>query len=127
MSEERKKLEAIRDGLLLAIARLYLRERHADVSYTLHMRLISRMVRNSTLTEIAIGEGIKGLNDEKPSDALEIAIAIRYYREALRASAVGCGVCLKGMWTSQRKSGRFLSQRRTTIYLNPCAALSEWS
>jgi dsRNA-specific ribonuclease len=80
MDEERKKLEAIGDGLLLAIARLYLREQHADVEYKIHMRLISLLVRNSTLAQIAEGEGIKGREGEKLSDALEIAIALHYYR-----------------------------------------------
>jgi dsRNA-specific ribonuclease len=81
MNEERKKLEAIGDGLLLACARLYLRDQHKTVSYALHTRLINRMVRNTTLAEIAEGESIRGLEGEKPSDALEVAIALRYYRE----------------------------------------------
>jgi hypothetical protein len=50
------------------------------VAYSLHRRLISRLVRNLTLTEIAKGEGIKGREGEKAADALEIAIALHYYR-----------------------------------------------
>lgn len=85
MNEERKKLEAIGDGLLLACARLYLRDKHEKVSYQLHMRLISRIVKNTTLTEIAQGEGIRGLKDEKPADAFEVAVALRYYREGFES------------------------------------------
>lgn len=81
MDEERKKLEAIGDGLLLAVSRLYLREQHGSVPYKIHTRVISRMVKNTTLTEIAQGEGIRGLKDEKLSDAFEVAIALKYYRE----------------------------------------------
>jgi hypothetical protein len=50
MDEERKKLEACGDGLLLAVARLYLRDQQG-VPYKIHMRLISRMVNNRTLSE----------------------------------------------------------------------------
>jgi dsRNA-specific ribonuclease len=85
MNEERKKLEAIGDGLLLACARLYLREQHARVSYALHMRLISRMVNNRTLAEIAEGEGIRGREGEKLSDVFEVAIALHYYRHGFRS------------------------------------------
>lgn len=81
MDEDRKKLEAIGDGLLLACARLYLREQHTPVPYSLHMRLVARMVRNSTLTEIAEGESIRGREGEKLSDAFEVSISLRYYRE----------------------------------------------
>lgn len=39
------------------------------------------MVRNSTLTEIATGEKIKGREGEKLSDAFEVAVDLRYYCE----------------------------------------------
>lgn len=81
MDEKRKQLEAIGDGLLLAVARLYLKERHPSVPYSIYQRLVSLMVRNSTLEQIAQGEGIKGLPGEKPADALEIAIALRLYQQ----------------------------------------------
>jgi len=84
MNEERKKLEAIGDGLLLAVARLYLRDQ-PNVPYKIHMRLISRMVNNRTLAEIAEGEGIRGREGEKPSDAFEVAIALHYYRHGFRS------------------------------------------
>jgi dsRNA-specific ribonuclease len=88
MDEERKKLEAIGDGLLLATARLYLKEHHGDVPYKLHMRLISLMVNNKTLAAIAEGEGIRGRGKEKLSDAFEIAIALRYYRNGFESVRV---------------------------------------
>jgi hypothetical protein len=88
MDEERKKLEACGDGLLLACARLYLREQHAGVEYKIHMRLISLLVRNSTLAQIAEGEGIKGREGEKVSDAFEVAIALHYYRNGFQSLRV---------------------------------------
>jgi dsRNA-specific ribonuclease len=92
MDEERKKLEAIGDGLLLVVARLYLRDQ-PNVPYKIHMRLISRMVNNQTLCAIADGEGIKGREGEKLSDAFEVAIAIRYYREGFESVRVWlCGL-----------------------------------
>jgi hypothetical protein len=57
-----KKLEVIGDGLLLACARLYLRDQHNGVPYTLHMKLISRMVNNRTLSEMA---PVKASKDSK--------------------------------------------------------------
>jgi hypothetical protein len=45
------------------------------------MRLIARMVNNRRLDGIAAQEGIKGLQGEKLSDAFEVSIALRYYRE----------------------------------------------
>jgi hypothetical protein len=92
MDEERKKLEACGDGLLLAVARLYLRDQ-PNVPYKIHMRLISRMVNNRTLAEIAEGEGTRGREGEKLSDAFEVAIAIRYYREGFESVRVWlCGL-----------------------------------
>jgi len=58
MDEEAKKLEAAGDGLRLACARLYFRDRHGDVPYSLYTRLITLMVNNRTLAEIALAEGI---------------------------------------------------------------------
>ena len=58
MDEKRKQLEAIGDGLLLAVARLYRKERHPAVPYAIYTRLVSLMVRNSTLEQIAEGESI---------------------------------------------------------------------
>jgi hypothetical protein len=93
VDEQRKSLEAAGDGLLLAFARLYLHERRAEVPYSIHARITSLMVRNSTLERIAEGEGIKGREGEKPADALEIAIAIRYYREGFEGVRVWlCGL-----------------------------------
>jgi dsRNA-specific ribonuclease len=86
MNEERKKLEAVGDGLLLACARLYLRDRHASVPYLLHMRIISRMVKNSTLNVIAEAEGIRGLKGERLSDAFEVAVALHYYRHGFESA-----------------------------------------
>jgi dsRNA-specific ribonuclease len=88
MNEPRKKLEAIGDGLLLAVARLYLREQHAEVSYTLHARIICHMISNAFLEQIARAEGIKGLKGEKLSDALEVAIAIHYYMNGFESVKV---------------------------------------
>ncbi|HEX8843089.1 MAG TPA: hypothetical protein VF791_00385 [Pyrinomonadaceae bacterium] len=85
MDEERKKLEACGDGLLLACARLYLREKHKDVPYKVHMRLISRMISNQTLAGIAKSEGIRGIEGEKPSDSLEVAIALHYYSHGFQS------------------------------------------
>jgi hypothetical protein len=48
MDEERKKLEACGDRLLLAVARLYLRDQ-PNVPYKIHIQIISRMVNNRTL------------------------------------------------------------------------------
>lgn len=79
LNEERKKLEAIGDGLLLAVARLYLKERHPDVPYKLYTRITSRLICNETLEVIGAGEGIRGMEEEKLSDAMEIAIANRLY------------------------------------------------
>jgi dsRNA-specific ribonuclease len=86
MDEERKKLEAVGDGLLLACARLYLRDRHKDVPYKIHLRLISVLVKNTTLAEIAQGERIRGHEGEKLSDAFEIAVAIHYYRHGFESA-----------------------------------------
>jgi hypothetical protein len=91
MDEERKKLEAIGDGLLLAVARLYLRDQ-PNVPYKIHMRLISRMVKNTTLSETAQGEGIRGREGEKLSGAFEVAIALHYLMhgfESVRAWLCG--------------------------------------
>lgn len=88
MDEQRKKLEAIGDGLLLACARLYLRDHHPSVSYRLYARLVSRMIRNTTLAEIAKGEGIKGHAGEPLQDALEVAFALRYYRDGFESLRV---------------------------------------
>jgi dsRNA-specific ribonuclease len=84
MDEERKKLEACGDGLLLAVARLYLKD-HPSIPYKIHMRLISRMVNNQTLCEIATAEVIRGREGEKLSDAFEVAIALHYYRHGFRS------------------------------------------
>jgi dsRNA-specific ribonuclease len=84
MDEERKKLEACGDGLLLAVARLYLRDQ-PNIPYKIHMRLISHMVNNQTLAEIAEGEGIRGREGEKLSDAFEVAIALHYYRSGFQS------------------------------------------
>lgn len=46
--------------------------------------LISLMVRNLTLAQIAEGESIKGREGEKLSDAFEVCVAIHYYREGFR-------------------------------------------
>ena len=79
MNEEAKKLEAIGDGLLLAVARLYLKGRHDGIPYALWTRLTSRMVNNKTLARIAEGEGIHGLEGrERAADALEMRIATLY-------------------------------------------------
>jgi dsRNA-specific ribonuclease len=80
MDEQRKALEAVGDGLLLAYARLYLYERRESVPYTVHTRIICQMVRNSTLEQMAKGEGIKGREGEKLSDAFEVSTALRYFR-----------------------------------------------
>jgi dsRNA-specific ribonuclease len=79
MNEENKKLEAIGDGLLLAIARLYLRDRHRDIPYSLYTRLMPRMVSNKVLTGIARAEGMTG-----DADALEVEIARNYYQKGFR-------------------------------------------
>jgi len=51
------------------------------------------MVNNRTLAEIAEGEGIRGREGEKLSDAFEVAIAIRYYREGFESVRVWlCGL-----------------------------------
>jgi dsRNA-specific ribonuclease len=84
MDEERKKLEAIGDGLLLAVARLYLRDQ-PSVPYKIHMRLISRMVNNRTLAEIAEGEGLWGSDGERAADAFEIAVALHYFRHGFHS------------------------------------------
>jgi hypothetical protein len=76
MNDESKKLEACGDGLLLAIARLYLKERHADLPYTLWTRLL---VNNRTLARIAEAEGYQ--SGSNAADELEREIARRFYRE----------------------------------------------
>lgn len=83
--EERKKLEATGDGLLLAIARLYLRDRHPSVPYSLYQPLTVRLVRNNFLAETAQAEGIRGMEGEKPEVAMEIAIALHYYQHGFRS------------------------------------------
>lgn len=82
---ERKKLEAIGDGLLLAVARLYLKERHPHVSYSLYTRLTISMVNNDRLTELAALEGIRGHDGEKLASAFEVSIAERLYRDGFAA------------------------------------------
>lgn len=81
MNEERKKLAAIGDGLLLAVARLYLKERHPDLPYKLYTRITSRLISNEALEMIATGEGLRGREEEKLSDAMEIAIANKLYSD----------------------------------------------
>jgi dsRNA-specific ribonuclease len=79
VTEGRRKLEAVGDALLLAIARLYLKERHPDIPYKHYTRLTSRMVCNERLTELAAREGITGEEGEKLAAAFEISIACRLY------------------------------------------------
>jgi hypothetical protein len=83
MNEEEKKLEACGDGLLLACARLYLRDRHSGIPYVLYTRLITQMLNNRTLARISQAEGVHRGQDGA-ADALERAIAMRYYREGFR-------------------------------------------
>jgi dsRNA-specific ribonuclease len=83
MNEEDKKLEACGDGLLLACARLYLRDRHRGIPYALYTRLITQMVCNRTLARISQAEGVHRGQDGA-ADALEREIARRYYREGFR-------------------------------------------
>lgn len=90
MNEESKKLEACGDGLLLAVAHLYLKERHPDIPYSLYTRLTSTLVRNKTLDRISQGEGIHF--GEKAADAFEREIARRFYRE-------GFGAVRAWLWT----------------------------
>ena len=85
MDEQRKSLEAVGDGLLLAVARLYLYDRRAEIPYSVHTRVISQMVRNSTLERIARGEGIRGREGEKLSDAFEVFVGLHYYRRGFRS------------------------------------------
>ncbi len=79
---ERKKLESIGDALLLTVARLYLKERFRDVPYKVHARLIPKIVNNERLTEIAAREGITGEAGERLSDAFEVRIAEKLYRDS---------------------------------------------
>jgi hypothetical protein len=78
MNDEPKKLEAIGDALVLAVARLYLHTRHSDVDYKHYQRLLPRFVSNRALEALADHEGITG---EQPADAFEREIARRFYRE----------------------------------------------
>jgi dsRNA-specific ribonuclease len=82
MSEQEKKLEACGDGLLLACARLYLKDRHSHLPYQIYTRLVATIIRNTTLETIAEGEGIRGKGEGKHTgaDALEMLIARFYYR-----------------------------------------------
>ena len=86
MDERHKSLEAAGDGLLLAVARLYLFERREAVPYKVHSRVCSLLVRNSTLAKMAEGEGIRGQEGEKLSDAFEVAIAIHYFRHGFNSA-----------------------------------------
>jgi dsRNA-specific ribonuclease len=79
MNDEPKKLEAIGDALVLAVARLYLTERHPQIPYTLYTPLVALLVRNKTLDRIAHGEGIHF--GDHAADAFEREIASRFYRE----------------------------------------------
>jgi len=83
MNEEGKKLEAVGDGLLLACARLYLKEQHSSISYSLYTKIITRMVSNKNLAVIARGEGLAPTAERQDSeaDALEILIARRFYQD----------------------------------------------
>ena len=80
MNEEQKKLEAVGDGLLLAVARLYLTQRYSDLPYTLYTPLVALLVRNRTLDRISQGEGIHA-GGTGAADAFEREIARRFYRE----------------------------------------------
>lgn len=75
INDENKKLEACGDGLLLACARLYLKEHHPQIPYSLYTRLTSTLVRNRTLDRIAQGEGIHF--GDRAADAFEREIARR--------------------------------------------------
>jgi dsRNA-specific ribonuclease len=65
MSDESKKLEACGDGILLACARLYLKERHAGLPYALWTRLVALLVNNRTLARIAAAEGYRSGSGRK--------------------------------------------------------------
>ena len=79
MNDPDKKLEACGDGLLLACARLYLKERHPGIPYSRWTRLTALLVNNRTLARIAEGEGIRA--GKESADELEKEIARRFYRE----------------------------------------------
>lgn len=83
MSAGEKKLEAVGDGLLLACARLYLRDRCRGIPYELYTRLTSRMVNNRTLTLMAKAEGIHP-GPHGAADAFEREIARMYYSRGFR-------------------------------------------
>lgn len=61
------------------------------------------MVNNRTLAEISEGEGIRGREGEKLSDAFEVAIALHYTAPDSIACAYGSGGCSTSTWTSERK------------------------
>ncbi|MDQ3818525.1 MAG: hypothetical protein M3362_12730 [Acidobacteriota bacterium] len=83
MNEQRKREEAIGDALLLVSARLYLNLRK-EVPYSLQTRVISQMVNNDKLIEIAAREGIKGEIGERLCDAFEVEIAHHYFNHGFR-------------------------------------------
>jgi hypothetical protein len=74
---EDKKLEAVGDALLLASARMYLRDQHGSIPYELYTHLIAYMVSNRRLEIMAEGEGVGG---ENPAASMEMAIASHFYK-----------------------------------------------
>jgi hypothetical protein len=79
MTEYRRRLAAVGDGLLLAAARLYLFNHRQLYPYTINAKLIGRMVSNERLIEIAAREGITAQDGEKLSDAFEVEVAERFF------------------------------------------------
>ena len=83
MREERRRLSAVGDGLLLACVRLYLFNKRT-IPYKINARLVSRMVSNEKLIEIAARLGITCEPEEKLSDAFEVGVAEYYFKHGFR-------------------------------------------
>lgn len=83
MNEGRKRLATVGDGLLLVSARLYLYN-HRNIPYKINTKLISRLVSNDKLIEIAAREGVTAEVEEKLSDAFEVHIANHYFTHGFR-------------------------------------------
>jgi len=86
MTEYRRRLAAVGDGLLLAAARLYLYNRRQLYPYNIQAKLIGRMVSNERLIEIAAREGLVAQDGEKLSDAFEVEVAERFFNHGFRST-----------------------------------------